>query len=121
MKPQQAPDACDATIIPLHQLYLSIIVGVMAADKLQAVQQEFPQQADPAGRFYFVRPGTTAPEVICEYQFGPTHLKVKFATRDAQRVLEKSISYIEGLDSFAPELVKFISAGRLVAPRRAAA
>jgi hypothetical protein len=62
-------------------------------------------------------PGTTKPEVIITYDFGPIGVKFQALSRDAGRSLGDGVMYVEGVERFLGELVKFISAGRLAAPK----
>lgn len=111
------PETKDASVLPLQQFYTAIIVQMMNARQLTALQQEFENMADPSGRLYFVRDGTTVPEVIMEYVFTRDALQVKVLPRSG-KVLTEVVSYAAGLDSFLDELAKFLNAGKLAAPKK---
>lgn len=107
----------DANIIPLQQLYLSVIVQLVNAEKLSAVQQQF---SETTGRLWLVREGSTVPEIQIAYNFRDDDVTLGIITRD-ERKLERTVKFAEGLDGFLEDLQKFITANRLAAPKKSAA
>lgn len=104
----------DAKIIPLEQLYLSLIVQVAAADKLDAVQQDF---GPGLGRLWFVSSGSTKPQASVSYRFDKDSVAFAVEHRDGGRKLEREVAYAGGLDDFAQELQKFLRANLLAQPK----
>jgi len=103
----------NAHIIPLQQLYLSTIVAIANADKLEAVQQELGQDM---GRLWLVREGSTVPVMQVSYKFGADDVALEVIHRD-ERHFKKLVKYAEGLDGFVEEFHKFTQANRLAAPK----
>ncbi len=116
-------DKVDAKIIPLNQLYLTTLAAFFAAEGLQTVQQDLTgagTNGEEAGRLWFVRAGTTVPDVFVQYRFGVDQVVLGVMTRD-ERKLDQTVKYAEGLDGFGEELMKFMQANRLAAPKKKAA
>lgn len=105
----------DAKIIPLQQLYLSIIVTTVGAEGLDSVQQDLGADA---GRLWLVRKGTTVPQAWVGYKFDVESVKIGIQTRD-ERELTRTVKYAEGIDGFAEELSRFLRANRLTHKRAA--
>lgn len=105
----------NATILPLHQLYLSFIVAVLEAEKLSAA---LVTKGETAGMLYAMPESTTRPAAQIGYSFDDAEQKVAFGVLDQNgRRLAMECSYTEGIDDFGPALQKFLRAGRLEAPK----
>lgn len=96
-------------IMPLHELYLNVIVSVANEENLEAVQQD---TGPNAGNLYLVRAGTTVPEVIVGYKFMDDSVGLTVVTRD-QRDHKELVKYAEGIDGYAEKLQKLLRANRL--------
>jgi hypothetical protein len=102
-------------MVNLHDLYLGTIEAVLNSNKLDAVHQ--PEGEKPAGVIWAMRVGTTKPDLFITYLFAPTRVTFKVFGRDDGRGFEQHVSYVEGVEAFLAELVKFINAGKLAAPK----
>lgn len=99
----------EAKVIPLQQLYLSIIVQAANSDRLDVLQQDIDQAT---GRLWLVSTGTTIPVAHLAYKFELDSVAFAVETRD-ERKLGRIVKYAEGLDAFVEELQKFLRANRL--------
>lgn len=111
-----AAKAAAAGIIALDQLYLMSIIGTCNALKLSAVLQD---TGNDSGRLWLVPAESTVPLAQITFAFGTDDVKLGVITRD-ERELVRVVRYGEGLDGFLPDFMRFMQAGRLAAPKRAA-
>ena len=115
----------DATLIPLEQLYLMALATTAKSLKLDSILQDltgtFKDGASrrQSGRLWLVSPGTTVPQAQIAFEFATDSIKVGVLTRD-ERELVRVVKYAEGIDGFLEEFTKFMQAGRIAAPRKAA-
>jgi len=98
-------------MVNLHDLYLNTIAAVLESRKLDAVQQ--PEGEKPAGVIWAMLKGTTKPDAIITYSFEPQTVRFTVVSRDMGRTVARTVSYVEGIEPFLEDLVKFISAGRI--------
>lgn len=98
-------------MINLHDLYLNTVEGVLESQKLSCAHQ--PEGEKPAGVIWAMPKGSTKPDVLITYAFNPQHVDLRVLSRDAGRHFDMAVFYVEGVEGFLAELVKFISAGRL--------
>jgi len=108
---QQTQQAGDTAVSQLEQLYLSILIQAIRADRLEPVQQTIDEKN---GRLWFMSTGTTVPLAMLSYQFAIDSVKFEMQTRDERR-FSQVVKYAEGFDGFVVELTRFLQAHRLTA------
>lgn len=104
----------DATIIPLQQMYLSVLTLMLKDEKLDTLSVERPG-CPTHGVLYAVREGTTAAELVIEYGFENGKMLVLASSRDGRK-LTNVITFVDGIDEYLKRLRTFLRANRLAAP-----
>jgi hypothetical protein len=107
------PKLDDVRIIPLQDLYLTAIVAVCNADKLDCVQQQLGPEA---GRLWLVRGGSTVPVASLTYKFTDDTVILGVQTRN-ERKRSWVVKYAEGIDEVLEEFSKFMREGLLAKPK----
>lgn len=109
-------DLSSAEVFDLTTVYLLVVVSMLKREGFGAAVQEV---AEGTGRLWVMPKNTTVPTSQIAFTFGADDVEFVIITRDEKR-LDRKVKYAEGIDGFIEDAQKFLRAGLLAKPKRAA-
>lgn len=103
----------DTGLIELDRFYLQAIAQVAKDENFDAVLQQI---GIGKGKLYFIPcENSTRADVVLAFDFGDESVRFIAVLRSGQK-LDRTVSYVEGIDEFVPELLRLMRSNRLTAP-----